>query len=343
MVNSSSDHPTMAALILARNRPESLAALLKDLGAQTEPPDEIIVVNNYDQPYECSALLSQLAQDVGPIIELSPPAPIGTASGRQCGLGYVHADTVFLLDDDIKIDDHTLLAQLRRMFGNSPDSLVAVTIRDEPIVRLTPLKSVADSISQVGRYLFFLRARRSGAVSAAHFQTRLTTSGPAEWIRGGATVVQSQMARELGFDARLELHPFAIAEDIDLGFRLSRRGHVQYADFLEVRNRHDRVGGTGAEWMGQRLKAYVAIRNYAYLRRKNLPGRAHSVAFMWATVGVVAALTAASLLRRDSAGKRLVGVLEALRDEMAIGDTDRPVAHTGGYDVNAVAHNPTVQ
>ena len=319
----------VAALILSRNRPTELRRLVGCLLQQLRVPDEIVIVDNYDDPDACGRAVAGMPPEATLRI-VRPVHPVGTATGRDLALAATSAGLCLMLDDDLAIHDPTAVWQLVEMFGASGSAdLGAVTFRvraygPAPGLAVRTFQRLYDGV----KLLFFLRAVRPGDVSISHFQSdmrMMSGSGPVSWVQGGATMVRREMAVEVGFDSRLELAPLAISEDVDFGFRLSRRHRVEYRVGIESFNGHARPGGTGASWLTPRKKSYLTVRNYRYLVLKNLPGRRSRIASWWSLMGIGLYLAVAAVARRDDVSREsLRGWASGVRDAARLHERDRP-------------------
>lgn len=318
----------VAAIILSRNRPAELRRLVGCLLQQLRVPDEIVIVDNYDDPEACGRAVAGMPPE--PTLRIVRPAnPVGTATGRNLALAATSAELCFMLDDDLAMHDPTAVAQLVEMFSaHESHDLAAVTIRAGPLgpspgLAARTFQRVYDGVKR----LFFLRAVRPGDVSISHFQSGMpggSGRGRVSWIQGGATMVRREMAVEVGFDARLELAPLAIAEDVDFGFRLSRRHRVEWAD-IQSFNGHGRSGGTGGTWLTPRERMYVTVRNLRYLALKNLPGRRSRIASWWSLAGIGLYVVVAAVARRDAVSREsLRGWASGVRDAARLHERDRP-------------------
>lgn len=319
----------VAAIVLSRNRSAQLRRLVGTILQQERVPDEIVIVDNYDDPSACKRAVAGTPSSVALRI-VRPAHPVGTATGRNVGLVATSADLCLFLDDDLAIHDPTAVRQLVEMFTvpGSAD-LAAVTFRvrsfgPPPGLAARTLQRLYDW----AKLPFFLRAARPGGVSISHFQADMRTmpgSGPVSWVQGGATMVRREIAVGVGFDGRLELAPLAIAEDLDFGFRLSRRHRVEYRADIESFNGHDRAGGTGASWLTPRNKSYITVRNLHYLALKNLPGWRSRFASWWSLTGVGLYLAVTAVARRDAVSREsLRGWASGFRDAARLHERDRP-------------------
>jgi glycosyltransferase involved in cell wall biosynthesis len=295
---------------------------------QVRVPDEIVIVDNNDDPDACRRAVAGMPRETTLHI-VRPARPVGTATGRNLLLAATKVDLCFMLDDDLAIHDPTAIAQLVEMFGAAgSDDLAAVTIVAGPFGPSPGLAArTFGRLFDMVKRLFFLRAVRAGDVSISHFQSPMPTASgvtPVSWIQGAATMVRREMAVEVGFDGRLELAPLAIAEDLDFGFRLSRRYRVERAD-LESFNGHGRPGGTGGAWLTPRQKAYLTVRNYRYLALKNIPGLRTRIASWWSLAGIGLYLAVVAVARRDAASREsLLGWASGIRDAVYLQERDRP-------------------
>ena len=89
-----------------------------------------------------------------------------------------------------------------------------------------------------------------------------------------------ELAERVGFDEGLD--GYALAEDEDFGFRLSRLGRVRYIPALRVV--HKRLGFTSHD---SRAFGRLVVRNRGYLFRKNFPQTVRARAEFGLLLGVL--------------------------------------------------------
>lgn len=119
--------PYIATVIVTRNRPALLQSCLEAVLRQTEPTDELIVVDNASGP-ETSAILAQY-----PVRTLRMVRNTGGAGGFWAGItAALHrgAEWIWLMDDDGRPAYDTCLAQLLASANTHQADLVGALMLD---------------------------------------------------------------------------------------------------------------------------------------------------------------------------------------------------------------------
>ncbi|MBT2208183.1 glycosyltransferase [Actinomadura sp. NEAU-AAG7] len=143
--------PTVAAVVVTFDRRELLAEALTALGAQTRPPDRIVVVDNASRDGTAA-----MVRDRFPGVELRElPRNVGGAGGFGAGMALaLDSDLLWLLDDDTVPEPGALRALLdaRDRAAGGPPTLVASRVvwtdgRDHPMntPRAKPRASAAET------------------------------------------------------------------------------------------------------------------------------------------------------------------------------------------------------
>ena len=123
-----------------------------------------------------------------------------------------------------------------------------------------------------------------------------------EYMLGGLMTARLDAARRVRFDERLR--GYALLEDEDFSYRLSRRGRVRYEPRAAIHHRTLGVSGARSREFNRQL-----VRNRAYLFRKNFSATPlHRLQF----AGLVLLLFAHRAVNGDWRG--LVGLAEGCRD-----------------------------
>lgn len=134
-----SGRPRLSVAICTRDRPEELRRALASLAAQSEAPDEILVVENAPRDATVRGMIEReftgTLPRVGPMIRwIAEPVP-GLDFARNRALATVTGDVVAFLDDDA-VADSGWAAALRVHFVNP--RVGAVTGRVEALATDTP-------------------------------------------------------------------------------------------------------------------------------------------------------------------------------------------------------------
>lgn len=132
---------TLTALLVSRNKHSYLAATLQTLARQTEPPDEILVIDDASEaPIDDPTGIAQ-------VIRREPPAHLQAA--RNLGLALATGNVILLLDDDGLLPAD-FVARHRQRHEQEPGHLVVGSVRrveyigEEEFWRLPPLHGVSE-------------------------------------------------------------------------------------------------------------------------------------------------------------------------------------------------------
>ncbi len=109
--------PSVAVVIVTRNRCDDLLRLLGDLSAQEAPPERIVVVDNGSEPSQFGH-----ASRAFPLAEwVSLPVNTGLSNGRNVGLARASEDVLVFMDDDLRVFDPHFVGKLRRLLTERPE------------------------------------------------------------------------------------------------------------------------------------------------------------------------------------------------------------------------------
>lgn len=245
--------PRVAVIIASTGRPECVAAVLRDLAAQTLAPSRVI--------------LSVAAERDLPPAEDRPGAEVvlarrGLPAQRNTGLDHLagDADVVVFFDDDFVPSRHAI-AGIARLFGAHPEIVGASGL------------VLADGIKTPG-----IPHPLALATVAEH--DRMLAKGPHPvTIRTAPDLYGCNMAYRvsalmgLRFDERLKLYGWQ--EDVDFAVQVSRRGRIVFTDaFAGVH-----LGTKSGRTSGLRL-GYSQVQNPLYLWRKGTMPRAKALRLM---------------------------------------------------------------
>lgn len=245
-------------VIATRRRARLLAETLASLTACRPGPEEVLVVDG--DPDESARPVVEAVQQRAPELnisyELSRP---GLPTQRNRGMALVSGDVVVFADDDVEFEPD-LFAVLREAY------------RDSTVVGATP-RIVEPEVRRVGNSRSFVRrllpgGGGEGTMTRFGYPRRVQDVERArdvEYMLGCLMSARRELAAELEFDEGLEPpNGYALAEDEDFSYRLSRRGRVRYLPETVVRHKT-----TGSRSMNRREFNRQVVVNRTYLFRKN--------------------------------------------------------------------------
>lgn len=218
-------------------RPELAARTVARLRDQSRPPDAIIVVGGSE------ADVAGIATPADTIVAVAAPRGLCRQRNRILELAGPDAELIVFLDDDFVPAPH-YLARAERLFATQPD-VVGATGR-----------IIADGIKTSG--YGFDEAVRLADNDPGEGDTR---EFPAEALYGCNMVLRRAALEGLRFDEALPLYGWL--EDIDLTYRLARRGRLIRSHYFAGVHMGAKAGRTSGFRLG-----YSQIANPIYLLGK---------------------------------------------------------------------------
>jgi GT2 family glycosyltransferase len=263
-------------VICTRNRPDDLLRCLTSVVAQSVRPAEAVVVDASDQADEESIRALLAASGVN--LQYLRTAPGRT---RQLNLGVraSSGDPILFVDDDVELDErfHEMILAAFEQGGQEVGGVQGRIIDD---VRPSPLGTAFRA--------FFLLSRHtkdgaaillpSGYYTSPAFPTKIQE---AQALRLCGLAYRRRVFDEFDFDESLGREGYALKEDVDFSYRVSRRYKLLVTP--HARFRHFK---TTTSRIAVRQKSRMHIVNNYQLFRKNLDGTPLQwLAFCWAMLG----------------------------------------------------------
>ena len=274
-------------VIATRGRPNLLRQTLKSLRECDPRPDELIVVDGDER--QSARIVVEEHRAAGD----SPPArylsgTVGLTLQRNRGLDAAEGSIVVFCDDDVELRPDAF-GKLFRAF----DEVDVVGASGRVIERgRARIGSGESSIRRLapGR-------QRQGTMAPSGFPRRLvdpTEARDLEFLSGCFMAARRDAAVQVRFDEKLS--GYALAEDEDFGYRLSRLGRLKYVpDAVLV---HKVTGFTTTD---QRAFNRMLVRNRAYLFHKNFP---QTLTARFRFLAMIVVLAIHRTLNREWAGLR---------------------------------------
>lgn len=280
---------SLSVVIPTLGRRDSLLRALDALAACDPGPTEVLVVDG-DEGGGARAVVEPAAATT-PFAVRHVQAPRGLTRQRNVGLREVSGDVVLFLDDDAAPAPDALG---RLLAPYADPGVVGVTGR----VVEPASNAVGGKTSRVRR---LLPGGPEGTFTGFGYPRRLLAEEidhDVEFMSGCFMSARIEAARTTGFDERLP--GYALAEDEDFSYRLSRLGTLRYLGQAVVRHDNGGFGGRDRRAFGRQV-----VRHRRYLFEKNFPQTWTSRALFRL---LLLTLLVHRLLNRDLPGAR--GLLE---------------------------------
>jgi GT2 family glycosyltransferase len=272
---------TVSVVIATLGRPEPLRRTLAALAACEPRPDEVIVVDG-----DAGRSAEGVAAEAPLAVSYLTSEP-GSTLQRNVGIDAASGEVIVFCDDDVLPDSH-VFAKLADAYLD-PAVVGATTKLLEPADR-----SVGGMRSPLRRLLFHGREGTFTAFGYPRYVTRVDLPHDVEVMPGCFMSARADLARHVRFDE--EMRGYALAEDEDFSYRLSRLGRIVYRPDATVV--HDKQGFARRD---ERAFGRLVVRNRWYLFRKNFrPTLRTRTQF----VLLVVVMLAHRVVNRDLAGAR---------------------------------------
>jgi glucosyl-dolichyl phosphate glucuronosyltransferase len=258
-------------IIVTMGRPAPLRAALSS-AVRTLPSDGELIVVDGDPARSAARPVRELRARNPRVHARYLASEPGTTVQRNAGIAAATGDVVVFIDDDCTLRPG-LFEALARAYRDA--SVVGVTGLIEEPTRPARLGQ--------GRRLrwLLLGGGAQGTMNAFGFRRPIIDRAAArdvEYMYGPLMSARREHATAVRFDERLSA--YALGEDDDFSYRLSRRGRLRYEPAAVVR--HDELG---RRHMNQRHIDRLQVVNKSYLFGKNFPAtlRARSgfAALLW--------------------------------------------------------------
>ncbi|MGI8438873.1 MAG: glycosyltransferase family 2 protein [Thermoleophilaceae bacterium] len=243
--------------IATKGRPEIVAETLESLARCSPLPHELIVVDG-DEAGSARPAVEAFAEArpaMGVHYVASEP---GLTRQRNRAIERAEGEAVVFVDDDVHFDP-SLFAVLEEAYRDP--ALVGATgqIIEESHHRIGGERSAVRRLLHLGA--------AEGTMTPFGYPRRVRDLGverDVEFMKGCFMSARRGAAERVRFDERLT--GYALAEDEDFSYRLSRLGRLRFLPRAVVHHRN-----TGFRSFGSREFNRIVVRNRAYLFRKNFP------------------------------------------------------------------------
>ena len=245
----------LSVVIATKGRPDVLADTFDSLVACEPPPGELVVVDG-DESGSAEPVLRAYAERDERVNARHLRSRPGLPLQRNVGVEETSGDAVVFLDDDVEVDP--------RLFG-----VLAGAYAEPGVVGATGQviepegRRFGNKRSLVRRLL--VRGGKEGTMTRFGYPRRLQDTDRArdvEFMQGCLMSARRTALERVRFDEKLA--GYALAEDEDFSYRLSRLGRIRYLPDAVLVHKNTGFRSTGT----REFNRMVAI-NRTYLFRKN--------------------------------------------------------------------------
>jgi GT2 family glycosyltransferase len=223
---SLSDQRAISGIIPTVGRPELLRLCLASIIRQTIPVAEVLVVHCGDDAATKTVVTEPVWQKAGLNSRYFHFAEPNAAQQRDFAISHAKYENLLLLDDDVELDPAWAQELFNPIWNDPRVGATMGRLVNQPMAAPTP-------IWRLYRRLLVRESERSepgrlvGAVLPNGFPVEAAEPMATEWIGGGASAMTRRAYHSVGGFA-----PYftgsSPGEDLDLGYRLSRKWRVLY-------------------------------------------------------------------------------------------------------------------
>jgi GT2 family glycosyltransferase len=216
----------ISTIIATLGRPEMLKKCLESLLRQTVRVNEVLIVHCGDDAETQNVTLNTRFQEVGMSVRYFHYPDRNAARQRDFGISLALYDNLLLVDDDVELDSCWVEELFKPIWLDPRVGATMGNLVNQPMAAPTFLWRV---------YRRFLCRRGEGLIPGRLVGAALPNGFPAganelipcEWIGGGASALRREAYLSVGGFSSF-FTGSSPGEDLDLGYRLSRKWKVYY-------------------------------------------------------------------------------------------------------------------
>lgn len=216
----------ISAIIATVGRPELLRLCLESLAKQTVPVSEVVVVHCGDDSDTLAVTKDPRWREAALDVRYFHHPERNCARQRNVAIANAKYDNLLLIDDDVEVDACWVEELFKPIWADTQVGATMGRVRNQPMATPTFFWRIYRTILH-GRKSGFIPGRLIGAALPNGFPATAAQPIPCEWIGGGASALRREAFESVGGFASF-FTGSSPGEDLDLGYRLSRKWKVYY-------------------------------------------------------------------------------------------------------------------
>jgi GT2 family glycosyltransferase len=263
---------TVTIAICTHHRPDDLVKAMQSIEDQTQPPDEVIIVDN-----GCQDAIKALVNSIMPNARYVPESLPGLDFARNRAICETNSEILAFLDDDA-IADPNWIFSIRNAFSNT--NVSALTGLILPLELETKAQQLFEKNGGFGRGFEQRIVPKTPGNRAHHVFSALVNTFS---IGSGCNMAfKASVLKKLnGFDVALDAGAYLPGGgDLDMFYRTMRNGYrIIYEPKAMVLHRHRRSMQTLKKQLSGHQRSVIAFLTKAIFL-ESLDGRAAVLAFL---------------------------------------------------------------
>lgn len=216
----------VSAIIATVGRPELLRLCLESLAKQTVRVAEVVVVHCGSDSETLAVASDTHWREAGFDVRYFHHAERNCARQRNFAIEQAKHDYLLLIDDDVEVDPHWVEELFAPVWADSAVGATMGRLINQPMASPTFFWRLYRKLLH-GEVEGFTPGKLIGAALPNGFPTTAEQPMPSEWIGGGASALRREAFESVGGFASF-FTGSSPGEDLDLGYRLSRKWKVFY-------------------------------------------------------------------------------------------------------------------
>ena len=216
----------ISAIIATVGRPELLRLCLESLAKQTVRVAEVVVVHCGSDSETLEVTADPHWREAGFEVRYFRYAERNCARQRNFAIEKAQHDNLLLIDDDVEVDPHWVEELFKPIWADPSVGATMGMLTNQPIATPTFFWRLYRRMLH-GQVEGFKPGKLIGAALPNGFPTTAEQPISCEWIGGGASALRREAFESVGGFASF-FTGSSPGEDLDLGYRLSRKWKVFY-------------------------------------------------------------------------------------------------------------------
>jgi GT2 family glycosyltransferase len=218
--------PPVSAIIPTVGRPELLRLCLESLAKQTVRIAEVVVVHCGRDSETLEVTTDSRWREAGFEVRYFHHAERNCARQRNFAIEQAKHDFLLLIDDDIEVEPHWVEELFKPIWADPQVGATMGRVTNQPMATPTFFWRLYRRLLH-GHVEGFKPGKLIGAALPNGFPTTAEQPIACEWIGGGASALRRDAFESVGGFASF-FTGSSPGEDLDLGYRLSRKWKVFY-------------------------------------------------------------------------------------------------------------------
>jgi GT2 family glycosyltransferase len=216
----------VSAIIATVGRPELLRLCLESLARQTVRIAEVVVVHCGSDPETSEVTKDTRWREAGFEVRYFHHPERNLVRQRNFAISQAKHDYFLLVDDDVEVDSHWAEELFKPIWNDPTVGATMGSLTNQPMASPTFFWRLYRRLLH-GEVEGLKPGKLIGAALPNGFPTTAEQPIPCEWIGGGASALRRDAFESVGGFASF-FTGSSPGEDLDLGYRLSRKWKVFY-------------------------------------------------------------------------------------------------------------------